>query len=170
MSVAGKTRDLPMRATRPRTLRALPRALIAGVVGAMSLFGAGAASALEFAKHATDGDNVNAIAVRGKVMPGDTAALKAYIARLPAKPVTAVYLDSPGGSLEEGMALGRYFHSAGILPRRPRCRDRQALARQGLGGPPRLSLVPVRLAGPELHGKRHEPGHRQDPGHDARHG
>lgn len=103
-----------MRATRPRTLRALHSALIAGVAGAMSLFGAGAASALEFAKHATDGDNVNAIAVRGKVMPGDTAALKAYIARLPVKPVTAVYLDSPGGSLEEGMALGRYFHSAGI--------------------------------------------------------
>jgi hypothetical protein len=52
--------------------------------------------------------------VRGKVMPGDTAAFKAYVARLPAKPVTAVYLDSPGGSLEEGMTLGRYFHSAGI--------------------------------------------------------
>jgi hypothetical protein len=75
-----------MRRPKPNALRAL----IAGVVGAMSLLGAGAASALEFAKHITDGDNINAIIVRGKVLPGDTAALKAYIARLPAKPVTAV--------------------------------------------------------------------------------
>jgi hypothetical protein len=96
-----------MRALKKYALRAL-------AAGAISLLGAGAASALEFARHVADSDTVNAIAVRGKVVPGDAAALKVYISRLPAKPVTAVYLDSPGGSLEEGMALGRYFHSAGI--------------------------------------------------------
>ena len=38
------------------------------------------ASALEFARHISDSDTVNAVEVKGKVEPGDTAALRAYIA------------------------------------------------------------------------------------------
>ena len=71
-------------------------------------------SALEFAKHAADSETVNAIEVKGKIETGDAMALQAYIAKLPQKKVTVVYLNSLGGSLEEGMALGRLFHRAKI--------------------------------------------------------
>ena len=62
----------------------------------------------------SDSDNINAVVVRGKIEPGDAVALQAYIAKLPTKRVTTVYLNSPGGSFEEGMALGRFFHRAKI--------------------------------------------------------
>jgi hypothetical protein len=87
------------------------RALMAGI---SMLACASAASALEFSRHHADSDSLNAIEAKGRVEAGDTAMLKAYIAQLPVKRATAIYLNSPGGSLEEGMALGRYFHKAGI--------------------------------------------------------
>lgn len=89
--------------------------VIAGLLGgAAVVFGATASSALDFAKHPTDSATVNAIEVKGKIETGDAVALQAYIAKLPHKAVTVVYLNSLGGSLEEGMALGRLFHSARI--------------------------------------------------------
>jgi hypothetical protein len=95
--------------------RGIPRALVAGLIGtAAMLLGANAGSALEFAKHPSDSDTVNAIEVRGKFEAGDAVALQAYIAKLPIKRVTTVYLDSLGGSFEEGMALGRFFNRAKI--------------------------------------------------------
>jgi len=78
------------------------------------LIGASASSALEFAKHPADSPTVNAIDVKGNIETGDAIALQAYIAKLPHKKVTVVYLNSLGGSLEEGMALGRLFHRARI--------------------------------------------------------
>ena len=89
--------------------------LLAGLLGgAAVVFGTTASSALEFAKHPTDSATVNAIEVNGKIETGDAVALQAYIAKLPHKTVTVVYLNSLGGSLEEGMALGRLFHRARI--------------------------------------------------------
>jgi hypothetical protein len=89
--------------------------LLAGLVGgAAVVFGATASSALEFAKHPADNATVNAIEVKGNIETGDAVALQAYIAKLPHKTVTVVYLNSLGGSLEEGMALGRLFHRARI--------------------------------------------------------
>lgn len=89
--------------------------LLAGLLGGGAvLFGATASSALEFAKHPADNATVSAIEVKGKIETGDAVALQAYIAKLPNKTVTIVYLNSPGGSLEEGMALGRLFHRARI--------------------------------------------------------
>jgi len=87
------------------------RRVLAGLIGgAAMLLGADASLALEFAKHAADSETVNAIEVKGKIEMGDAVALQAYIAKLPQKQVTVVYLNSLGGSLEEGMALGRLFH------------------------------------------------------------
>ena len=104
-----------MKASTQSLSRAGPRARVAGLIGAISmLLCASSASALEFARHISDSDTINAVEVKGKVEPGDTAALRAYIAKLPTKPTTAVYLNSMGGSLEEGMTLGRFFHRAGI--------------------------------------------------------
>ena len=88
---------------------------LAGILGgAAMLIGANASRALEFAKHPADSAMVNAIEVKGSIETGDAVALQAYIAKLPHKKVTVVYLNSPGGSLDEGMALGRLFHRARI--------------------------------------------------------
>lgn len=92
-----------------------PRRIIVALVGAAALLlGANGASALEFLKHASDSDTVNAIEIKGKVEPGDAVALQAYVAKLPAKGLTVAYLSSPGGSFDEGMALGRFFYRSKI--------------------------------------------------------
>ena len=92
-----------------------PLPLIAALIGTAALLvGTSAASALEFALHPSDSDTLTAVEVKGKIEPGDAVALQAYIAKLPIKRVTTVYLSSLGGSFEEGMALGRFFHRAKI--------------------------------------------------------
>jgi hypothetical protein len=92
-----------------------PRWIIAAAVGvAALLLSTDGVSALEFLKHASDSATVNAIEVKGKVEPGDSVALQTYIAKLPAKSLTVVYLNSPGGSFDEGMALGRLFYRSKI--------------------------------------------------------
>jgi hypothetical protein len=74
------------------------------------LLGATASPALEFRPHSSGNATVNAIEVVGRLEPGDAVALQAYIARLPEKDLTVVYLNSQGGAFEEAMALGRLFH------------------------------------------------------------
>jgi len=98
--------------TFPHTLGAV----MAGLLGAAALLllGTSASTALEFLKHAADSQTVNAIEAKGKIETGDAMALQAYIAKLPQKKTVIVYLNSPGGSLEEGMALGRLFHRSKI--------------------------------------------------------
>jgi hypothetical protein len=104
-------RDMPLSGGRSR---ALHRVLAAALGGAAMVLSASTCLALEFAKHAADSETMNAIAVKGPIETGDAVALEAYIAKLPAKKVTVVYLNSLGGSLDEGMALGRFFHRAKI--------------------------------------------------------
>ncbi len=67
------------------------------------------AGALEISKHALDSAEVNAIQLKGRIEDGDTFGLQVYISNLPKKPTIAVYLNSPGGNLREGMRLGRFF-------------------------------------------------------------
>ena len=69
---------------------------------------------LELSKHSNDSRSLNAILLRGEILQGDTDRLNAYILRLPQKKTIAVYMDSAGGNLFEGMTLGRFFHSARI--------------------------------------------------------
>jgi hypothetical protein len=99
-------------------MRSFPHPLggvLAGLLGAAALLlSTNGSSALEFAQHAADSQTVNAIEAKGKIETGDAMALQAYIAKLPQKKIVAVYLNSSGGSLEEGMALGRLFHGAKI--------------------------------------------------------
>jgi len=97
-----------------RGCRAASR-VIAGMIGMAALLaGATAGAALELSKHASDSDTVNAIEAKGKIETGDAIALQSYIAKLPQKKITVVYLNSLGGSLEEGMAIGRVFHRGKI--------------------------------------------------------
>ncbi len=88
--------------------------LAAAVGGAMLAALAQPAYGLEFSKHSSNSADVNAILAKGKIDDGDTYELKLYIASLPKKPNTVVYLDSPGGVLIEGLRLGRFFYEAKI--------------------------------------------------------
>ncbi len=45
----------------------------------------------------------------GPFKSGDTKSLNDFLTSLPVKKNTAIYFDSPGGNLFEGMKLGRYF-------------------------------------------------------------
>jgi hypothetical protein len=68
------------------------------------------AGAIEISKHASDSAEVNAIQLKGSIQDGDTFDLQVYISKLPKKAAIAVYLNSPGGNLREGMRLGRFFY------------------------------------------------------------
>jgi hypothetical protein len=89
------------------------------------------APALEISRHASDSATVNAILLKGRIDDGDAFELKGYIAKLPKKATTVVYLDSPGGVLREGMRLGKLFHQYGIetaVGSKTRCASACALA------------------------------------------
>lgn len=71
-------------------------------------------SALDFSQHPKDSATVNAILAKGRIDDGDTYDLKRYIAKLPVKPTTVIYFDSPGGNVQESMELGRFFFQSKI--------------------------------------------------------
>ena len=57
---------------------ALPRRIMAGLLGAAALMlTTSASSALEFLKHSADTETVNAIEAKGKIETGDAMALQA---------------------------------------------------------------------------------------------
>jgi hypothetical protein len=52
---------------------------------------------------------------KGPVAAGDLLNLQSQISALPADSAVAVLLESPGGSLGEGIAMGRFFYRARII-------------------------------------------------------
>lgn len=70
--------------------------------------------ALDISKHSNDYKKLNAIQLSGFIEEGDAYRLKLYIAGLTKRKNIAVYLNSDGGNLMEGMALGRLFHDGQI--------------------------------------------------------
>lgn|GEM_PF-3591993 len=91
---------------------ALPR-LKASVVGIglSAMVGAGCTAALEFSTHpnAPSMPAVTAIFAEGDVEEGDVERLTEFLSTTIIRKTIAIYLASPGGSLYEGMRLGRYF-------------------------------------------------------------
>jgi hypothetical protein len=69
------------------------------------------ASALEFSIHpnAASMPAVTAILAQGDIAEGDVERLSEFLSTVALRKTTAIYLASPGGSLFEGMHLGRYF-------------------------------------------------------------
>ena len=67
------------------------------------------ANALDFSLHPNTSDKLVAVLAEGDVVPGDSDRLKEFLALQPSRNRTAIYLASAGGSLYEGMRLGRYF-------------------------------------------------------------
>lgn len=68
-----------------------------------------ATSALEFSTHSNTSPSLTAILAKGPVLEGDVERLDAFLSLQPKRSRMAIYLASPGGSLYEGMRLGRYF-------------------------------------------------------------
>jgi hypothetical protein len=121
-----------------------------GVTGVLSAVLLGAlvqsAAALEISQHSKDSPEVNAILLKGRVEDGDTYELKTYLAKLPKKARTVVYLESPGGDLREGMRLGKLFYVNKIetvVESKTRCTSSCALA--FLGGRNATSDTPARI-------------------------
>ncbi|WP_234050945.1 MULTISPECIES: hypothetical protein [unclassified Xanthobacter] len=71
-------------------------------------------NALDFSGHENDSASLLAVLATGTVEKGDADRFRAYLAQRPARKRTAIYLNSPGGNLHEGMALGRAFHELGV--------------------------------------------------------
>lgn len=67
------------------------------------------ATAMSFKLHSNNNKNLLAILATGPVESGDTANLERFIRGHPRKKSIAIYLASPGGSLYEGMKMGRFF-------------------------------------------------------------
>ena len=86
------------------------------VLAAAVLVGSFASSALglSFVVHENNSMSLRAILARGDIEKGDTDRLRHFLAKLPKRKRTAVYLDSNGGNLYEGLALGKYFYESKI--------------------------------------------------------
>lgn len=67
--------------------------------------------ALEFSIHVNNSKTLNAIYASGDIEHNDTYKLNKFISKLPNKKHTAIYLNSPGGNLFEGIKLGMFFQS-----------------------------------------------------------
>ena len=60
----------------------------------------------------TGNSNVATLAFSGRIIRGDLGRLQEQAARLPEGLRIVLLLDSPGGSINEGIALGRFIHAA----------------------------------------------------------
>lgn len=69
---------------------------------------------LEFELHANESETLRAVMATGDVLWNDAERLDAFLSRLPEKKHTAIYLNSPGGSLSGGVSLGTYFNQRRI--------------------------------------------------------
>lgn len=58
--------------------------------------------------------NLGVFLIQGQIVGGETLALEALVGALPPNRPIAIILSSPGGSLGEGLKLGRFFYRARI--------------------------------------------------------
>ena len=72
------------------------------------------AFAAEITKHENDSRTLTAVFFQGPIESGDLFKLQTYLSKQPKKRTTAVYFDSPGGNLYEGLKIGRFLHKAKI--------------------------------------------------------
>ena len=95
--------------------RAASKALGLAVLAATaSLAGASstpATAAMVYQVHTGDKD-VSTLVLRGQIVAGDLARLQRVTAKVPASQRIVLMLDSPGGSIDEGIAIGRYVYAA----------------------------------------------------------
>jgi hypothetical protein len=72
-----------------------------------------AMAAIVYQVHTGDKD-ISTLVLRGQIVAGDLARLQRVAAKIPASQRIALMLDSPGGSIDEGIAIGRYVYASKI--------------------------------------------------------
>ncbi len=72
------------------------------------------AFSLSFSKGSNEGPEENAIVASGNIEPDDAFRFQSYLSKLPQKPLTSLYLDSTGGSVQGAMAVGRIVNEVKI--------------------------------------------------------
>jgi len=70
-----------------------------------------ATAAIVYQVHTGDKD-VSTLVLRGQIVAGDLARLQRVTAKIPPNQRIVLMLDSPGGSIDEGIAIGRYVYAA----------------------------------------------------------
>jgi hypothetical protein len=85
-------------------------AIAAVAIGAMS----GRAMAANVTEVNAGRSDLAVFLIEGGIQGGETLALESFVGKLPPNKSIAVILNSPGGNLDEGMKLGRFFHRARI--------------------------------------------------------
>jgi hypothetical protein len=108
------------------------RPTLRGLIVIAALAGAQAATAGEIKQRDSDNSEITAIELKGRIERGDLLSMQALISKLPQTKLMAIYLDSAAGSLDESIALGRFFH--------------QARMRTVIGGNPARCLISCALA------------------------
>jgi len=72
-----------------------------------------AMAAAVYQVHTGDKD-ISTLVLRGQIVAGDLARLQRVTAKVPPSQRIALMLDSPGGSIDEAIAIGRYVYAAKI--------------------------------------------------------
>lgn len=72
-----------------------------------------AMAAMVYQVHTGDKD-ISTLVLRGQIVAGDLGRLQRVTAKIPASQRIALMLDSPGGNIDEGIAIGRYIYAAKI--------------------------------------------------------
>jgi hypothetical protein len=85
-------------------------AIAAVAIGAMS----SRATAADITEVNAGRSDLAVFLVEGGIQGGETLVLESFVGKLPPDRSIAVILNSPGGSLEEGLKLGRFLHRARI--------------------------------------------------------
>jgi hypothetical protein len=94
------------------------RSAVIGIAACVALSAATAAGAAEISRTELGMPglpDVVGFLYKGPVAAGDLLNLQSQISALPPDSAVAVVLESPGGSLGEGIALGRFFYRAKII-------------------------------------------------------
>lgn len=98
-----------------RSSRAVAGKLGFALVTVLAMVSAGAtANAASVYKVDTGDTTTTTLAFRGDIRDGDLARLQALTAKVPSSQRVVLLLDSPGGSVDEGIAIGRYVHATRI--------------------------------------------------------
>jgi hypothetical protein len=119
----------------------------AGIFGVLACMSS--ALAMEFSKNPDQAENENAILGKGTIEQDDAFRLQAYLSKLAQKPLTLLYLDSTGGSVQAAMALGRIVNEARIrtFVTGPSARCNSACTSIFLAGRDRETGKPYRVKG-----------------------
>ena len=74
----------------------------------------GAAEAAHIAMVNIGQPDTAALLMTGQIVQGDLGRLRAAVANVPAGKKIVLMLESPGGSVDEGLAMGRFVHATKI--------------------------------------------------------